>query len=112
VEHLPFGETVFDNTIRPCRRRAGIIGTDLFNEHEREDGTLMWLMRKNQCMHCADRVARACPDGAIVQYTMASSISASQLHRLRYCITDALRHSEDESETIAFSSAPCARSRE
>jgi len=43
----------------------------LFNEHEREDGTLMWLMRKNQCMHCAEPgCLEACPsDGAIVQYT-------------------------------------------
>src|SRR2546430_17551055 len=31
----------------------------------------MWLMRKDQCMHCADPgCLRACPaDGAIVQYT-------------------------------------------
>jgi formate dehydrogenase beta subunit len=43
----------------------------LFNEHERDDGTLMWLMRKNQCMHCAEPgCLAACPaDGAIVQYT-------------------------------------------
>src|SRR5258707_1307417 len=35
------------------------------------DGTLMWLMRKNQCMHCAEPgCLAACPsDGAIVQYT-------------------------------------------
>src|SRR5260370_17930450 len=41
-----------------------------FNEHEREDGTLMLLMRKDQCMHCADPgCLMACPaDGAIVQY--------------------------------------------
>ena len=42
-----------------------------FNEHQREDGTIQWLMRKDQCMHCADPgCLRACPaDGAIVQYT-------------------------------------------
>ena len=42
-----------------------------FNEHQREDGTMQWLMRKDQCMHCADPgCLRACPaDGAIVQYT-------------------------------------------
>jgi formate dehydrogenase beta subunit len=41
-----------------------------FNEHEREDGSLMLLMRKDQCMHCADPgCLAACPaDAAIVQY--------------------------------------------
>jgi formate dehydrogenase beta subunit len=41
-----------------------------FNEHEREDGTMMLLMRKDQCMHCAEPGCLiACPsDSAIVQY--------------------------------------------
>ncbi len=41
-----------------------------FNEHEREDGSMMLLMRKDQCMHCEDPgCLAACPaDGAIVQY--------------------------------------------
>jgi formate dehydrogenase beta subunit len=40
-----------------------------FAEHER-DGNLMWLMRKDQCMHCAEPGCLiACPaPGAIVQY--------------------------------------------
>src|SRR6476661_3282558 len=40
-----------------------------FVEHERE-GNLMWLMRKDQCMHCEDPgCLRACPaDGAIIKY--------------------------------------------
>src|SRR5713226_4388735 len=40
-----------------------------FNEQE-FDGGLVWLMRKDQCMHCADPgCLRACPaPGAIVQY--------------------------------------------
>src|SRR5687768_14446505 len=40
-----------------------------FREHE-ENGALQWLMRKDQCMHCADPgCLEACPaDGAIVQY--------------------------------------------
>jgi formate dehydrogenase beta subunit len=40
-----------------------------FNEVEAPDG-LAWLMRKDQCMHCADPgCMRACPaPGAIVQY--------------------------------------------
>ena len=38
---------------------------------QHDDGTLQWLMRKDQCMHCEDPgCLRACPaDGAIVQYT-------------------------------------------
>jgi formate dehydrogenase iron-sulfur subunit len=41
-----------------------------FNEHEFEGG-LAWLMRKDQCMHCADPgCLAACPaPGAIVQYS-------------------------------------------
>ena len=41
-----------------------------FNEYERE-GALHWLMRKDQCMHCADPgCMQACPaPGAIVQYS-------------------------------------------
>jgi formate dehydrogenase iron-sulfur subunit len=41
-----------------------------FNEHEREDGSMMLLMRKDQCMHCEEPgCLAACPaDGAIVQY--------------------------------------------
>src|SRR5881392_3534129 len=41
-----------------------------FHEHQRDDGTLMWLMRKDQCMHCEDPgCLRACPaDGAIIKY--------------------------------------------
>src|SRR2546430_12323256 len=49
-----------------------LLEPDPFNEHVREeDGSLMWLMRKNQCMHCAEPgCLAACPaDGAIVQYT-------------------------------------------
>ena len=40
-----------------------------FSERE-ENGTLMWLMRKDQCMHCEDPgCLAACPaPGAIVQY--------------------------------------------
>ena len=41
-----------------------------FREQDLPDGRLAWLMRKDQCMHCADPgCLRACPaPGAIVQY--------------------------------------------
>ncbi len=41
-----------------------------FNEVEMQGGSLHWLMRKDQCMHCADPgCLKACPaPGAIVQY--------------------------------------------
>ncbi|MFI5311914.1 MAG: formate dehydrogenase subunit beta [Gemmatimonadales bacterium] len=41
-----------------------------FNEHHDESGAFHWLMRKDQCMHCAEPgCLEACPaPGAIVQY--------------------------------------------
>lgn len=41
-----------------------------FHEHETSDGGFQWLLRKDQCMHCADPgCLKACPaPGAIVQY--------------------------------------------
>src|ERR1700687_2966688 len=41
-----------------------------FEEREQENGGLTWLMRKDQCMHCAEPgCLEACPaPGAIVQY--------------------------------------------
>jgi formate dehydrogenase beta subunit len=69
---LPFGQTVFDNTYQTMPdTRWNYWNLIKFNEHEREDGTLMWLMRKDQCMHCAEPgCLAACPsDGAIIQYT-------------------------------------------
>ncbi|WP_170799391.1 formate dehydrogenase subunit beta [Stutzerimonas stutzeri] len=41
-----------------------------FSEYENEEGDLEWLIRKDNCMHCADPgCLKACPSpGAIVQY--------------------------------------------
>ncbi|HZV88436.1 MAG TPA: formate dehydrogenase subunit beta [Candidatus Binatus sp.] len=88
---LPFGETVFDNTYQTMpETRWNYWNLILFNEHEKEDGSLMWLMRKNQCMHCAEPgCLAACPaDGAIVQYTNGI-VDFQQAHCIGcgYCIT-------------------------
>ena len=68
---MPFRTTTFDNTYQTMPTTEWNFWNLIkFNEHE-QDGTLMWLMRKDQCMHCQDPgCLRACPaDGAIVQYT-------------------------------------------
>jgi formate dehydrogenase iron-sulfur subunit len=68
---LPFRETVFDNTYQTMPDTTWDFWNLIkFNEHTTEDGNFMWLMRKDQCMHCAEPGCLvACPaDGAIVQY--------------------------------------------
>jgi formate dehydrogenase iron-sulfur subunit len=88
---LPLGETFFDNTIQTMpETRWNYWNLIKFDEHEREDGTFMWLMRKDQCMHCANPgCLAACPaDGAIVQY--ANGIVDFQQDKCigcGYCIT-------------------------
>ena len=88
---LPFGETVFDNTYQTMpETRWNYWNLILFNEHEREDGSLMWLMRKNQCMHCAEPgCLAACPaDGAIVQYTNGIvDFNQENCIGCQYCVT-------------------------
>jgi formate dehydrogenase iron-sulfur subunit len=50
-----FTETTFDNTYQTMPETAWNYWNLIkFNEHERADGTMMLLMRKDQCMHCAD----------------------------------------------------------
>jgi len=60
-----------------------------FNEREVEGG-LMWLMRKDQCMHCAEPgCLEACPaPGAIVQYANGIvDVDASKCIGCGYCAT-------------------------
>jgi formate dehydrogenase beta subunit len=68
---LPFRETGFQNTYQTMPETAWNYWNLIqFREHVQPDGTLQWLMRKDQCMHCADPgCLAACPaDNAIVQY--------------------------------------------
>ncbi len=67
-----FSQTTFNNSYQTMPETSWNYWNLIkFNEHEREDGALMLLMRKDQCMHCAGPgCLAACPaDGAIVQYT-------------------------------------------
>ena len=60
-----------------------------FDEHEVEGG-LMWLMRKDQCMHCAEPgCLEACPaPGAIVQYANGIvDVNPEQCIGCGYCAT-------------------------
>ncbi len=86
-----FRETTFDNTYQTMPETAWNYWNLIkFNEHENEDGTLSWLMRKDQCMHCADPgCLMACPaDGAIVQYANGI-VDFNQEHCIgcQYCLT-------------------------
>jgi len=88
---LPFASTMFDNTYQTMPDTSWNFWNLIrFKEHTRPDGTFMWLMRKDQCMHCADPgCLEACPaDGAIVQY--ANGIVDFQSDKCigcGYCIT-------------------------
>jgi len=69
---LPYSDTHFDNTIQTMQTTQWNYWNLIqFREHPKPDGGLMWLMRKDQCMHCEEPgCLKACPaDGAIVQYT-------------------------------------------
>src|SRR6202050_5021652 len=69
---MPFGVTTFDNTYQTMpETHWNFWNLIKCKEHQREDETIQWLMRKDQCMHCADPgCLAACPaDGAIVQFS-------------------------------------------
>ena len=61
-----------------------------FTEHERDDGNLEWLIRKDGCMHCADPgCLKACPSpGAIIKHANGI-VDFNQDHCIGcgYCIT-------------------------
>jgi len=88
---MPFQSTTFNNSYQTMPETTWHFWNLIkFNEHERDDGTLMWLMRKDQCMHCAEPgCLEACPaDGAIVQY--ANGIVDFQQDKCigcQYCVT-------------------------
>jgi formate dehydrogenase iron-sulfur subunit len=88
---LPFAATSFDNTYQTMPTTAWNFWNLIkFNEQPKADGGLMWLMRKDQCMHCADPgCLTACPsDGAIVQ-DANGIVDFQQDHCIGcgYCIT-------------------------
>src|SRR5215510_7069866 len=85
-----FRETTFDNTYQTMPDTAWNYWNLIkFNEHEDENGMHL-LMRKDQCMHCAEPgCLEACPaDGAIVQYANGI-VDFNQEHCIgcQYCVT-------------------------
>ena len=61
-----------------------------FNERKADDDGVMWLMRKDQCMHCAEPGCLvACPaPGAIVQYSNGIvDVDATKCIGCGYCAT-------------------------
>jgi formate dehydrogenase beta subunit len=88
---LPFAATSFDNTYQTMPATTWNFWNLIkFNEQPKADGGLMWLMRKDQCMHCADPgCLAACPaDGAIIQYANGI-VDFQEEHCIgcAYCVT-------------------------
>ncbi|HYX52259.1 MAG TPA: formate dehydrogenase subunit beta [Candidatus Limnocylindrales bacterium] len=86
-----FRETTFDNTYQTMPDTAWNFWNLIrFNEVTHDDGSVSWLMRKDQCMHCADPgCLTACPaDGAIVQY-QNGIVDFNQANCIgcQYCVT-------------------------
>jgi formate dehydrogenase iron-sulfur subunit len=86
-----FHDTTFDNTFQTMPETTWNFWNLIkFNEYENHDGTVNWLMRKDQCMHCEEPGCLiACPaDGAIVQYTNGI-VDFNQEHCIgcQYCVT-------------------------
>jgi formate dehydrogenase beta subunit len=88
---LSFSDTVFDNSYQTMPETSWNFWNLIkFNEHERDDGSLMLLMRKDQCMHCEEPGCLiACPaEGAIVQYANGIvDFQQDECIGCGYCIT-------------------------
>ena len=88
---LAIGETSFQNSYQTMPETAWNFWNLIkFDEHERDDGGLMLLMRKDQCMHCAEPGCLiACPaEGAIVQYANGIvDFQQDQCIGCGYCLT-------------------------
>src|ERR1700751_3358488 len=88
---MPFQPPMFDNTYQTMPdTNWNYWNLIKFNEISNEDGTFQWLMRKHQCMHCADPgCLAACPaDGAIVQYTNGIvDFQQENCIGCQYCVT-------------------------
>ena len=87
-----FRETTFNDTYQTMPDTAWNYWNLIrFDEREKDDGSgLEWLMRKDQCMHCADPgCLLACPaEGAIVQY-QNGIVDFNQEHCIgcQYCVS-------------------------
>src|SRR5690349_875414 len=88
---MPFSQTTFDNTYQTMPSTAWNYWNLIkFDEHPKDDGSFMWTMRKDQCMHCEDPgCLRACPaDGAIVQYSNGIvDFNQENCIGCQYCVT-------------------------
>jgi len=87
-----FRETTFDNTYQTMPDTAWNYWNLIrFNEDVDSNGDLVgWLMRKDQCMHCAEPgCLEACPaDGAIVQYANGIvDFNQENCIGCQYCVT-------------------------
>jgi formate dehydrogenase iron-sulfur subunit len=86
-----FRETTFANTYQTMPDTAWNFWNLIrFDEVVNDDNSVSWLMRKDQCMHCADPgCLTACPaDGAIVQY-QNGIVDFNQANCIgcQYCVT-------------------------
>src|SRR5712691_6221216 len=82
-----------------------------FNERTSDDGGPMWLMRKDQCMHCAEPgCLAACPaPGAIVQYANGIvDVDATKCIGCGYCPTGCLQFGTKE-EMVQLGNARVAQ---
>jgi formate dehydrogenase iron-sulfur subunit len=88
---LSIGETSFQNSYQTMPETAWNFWNLIkFDEYEPEGGSLMLLMRKDQCMHCEEPGCLiACPaEGAIVQYANGIvDFQQDQCIGCGYCLT-------------------------